>query len=126
MRIQRTFVLEDEYTQKTKVIPFEVFTYMGEIDLFPLFSYALEELKNVNIRIYDFRINRYVDISTLGIRFHVPIYILDNGSPVVLIKYHTLQSETFSLNSFGSSVFNENKSETQSKKTERSKERVIL
>jgi hypothetical protein len=126
VRIQRTFVLEDEYTLKTKVIPFEVFTYMGEIDLFPLFSYALEELKNVNIRIYDFKLNRYVDINTLGIRFHVPNYIFDNGSPVILIKYHSIHSETLSVNSMGSSIFFDNKSETQSKKTERSKERVIL
>ena len=86
-----------------------------------MFSYALDELKNVNIRIYDFRINRYVDINTLGIRFHVPNYIFDNGSPVILIKYHTIQSETLSVNSLGSSIFLDNKSETQSKKTERSK-----
>ncbi len=80
----------------------------------------------MNIRIYDFRINRYVDINTLGIRFHVPNYVFDNGSHVVLIKYHTLHSETLSLNSIGSSIFQDNKSETQSKKTERSKERIIL
>jgi hypothetical protein len=75
----------------------------------------------VNIRIYDFRINRYVDINTLGIRYHVPNYIFDNGSHVILIKFHSTQTETLSLNSLGSSVFHDNKSETQSKKTERSK-----
>ena len=65
-------------------------------------------------------------MNTLGIRFHVPNYIFDNGSPVILIKYHNTQSETLSVNSLGSSIFQDNKSETQSKKTERSKERVIL
>ena len=77
---------------KTKVVQFEVFSFLGEIDLFPLFSFALEELKNVCIKIYDFRVNKYVDLNTLGLRFHVPNSIFDNSSNVVLIKYSNLHS----------------------------------
>ena len=91
--------------------------FAGEIDLFPLFSYALEDLNNVHIRIYDFKTNKYIDIETLGIRFHIPNHIIDNGNNVVLIKHSSNQCETMSVNSLGSSIFQDNISETVSKKT---------
>lgn len=78
------------------------------------------------IKIYDFRSNKYVDLNSLGLRFHVPNYILDTPTHVILIKYCTLQSETLSIQSLGSSIMNANRSETHSKRTERSKERIIL
>jgi hypothetical protein len=60
--IVRTFILENEYTNKTKVIPFNICIFNNEVDLFPLLSYALEQLKGAQIRIYDFRNNKYMNI----------------------------------------------------------------
>ena len=56
----------------------------------------------------------------------MPNYIVEDGPHVVLIKYSTSNSETLSLNSNEHSLFNENKSDIYSKKSERSKERIIL
>ena len=62
INIDRTFILEDEFTNKTKVIPFNICIFNNEVDLFPLLSFALQQLKNAQIKIYDFKTNKYVSI----------------------------------------------------------------